>query len=150
VYTTVYEMSAAPEYAFWHCALFVLLGLGALRIAPRSKRPRFSRVWGGAALLLGGIGLVAVSARHVATYWAYRQDRAEVVEGTVRVVSRQPHGGHAPGDLVEVGGRRIEVDHFSSGPGYHQTLAYGGVLVDGARARLLLYHDRILRLEVQR
>ena len=146
MYSTIYEMSMVPAYAFWHCGFFVLLGFGVLCVSLRRDKPG-PVLWGAAALLLGGVGLAAVSIRHVGTYWAYSHKDFDTVEGTVHVISRQRASGHAPGDMIDVNGRTIEVDYFNVDPGYHTTLAHGGALEEGARVRLAVNNGRILRLE---
>jgi hypothetical protein len=146
MYSTVYEMSVVPAYAFWHCGFFVLLGLGAFRVSLHRDRPG-AVLWGVVALLLGGAGLVAVSNGHVGAYWALSHQNFDTIEGTVHVASRQPASGHAPGDMIDVSGRTLEVNYFNAEPGYHTTLAYGGALEEGARVRLAVSNGRILRLE---
>lgn len=146
MYSTVYEMSALPNHVLWHCGLFVLLGVGVLRVSLHRHKPG-GVLWGVVALLFGGVGLVAISIKHVSAYWAYSHGTFDIVEGTVHVASRQPASGHAPGDMIQVNGRALEVNYFNAEPGYHTTLAYGGALEEGARVRLAVKKGRILRLE---
>jgi hypothetical protein len=147
MYSTIYELGAVPAYAFWHCGFFVVMGLGVLYAVRRRGHP-VGVLWGIGALLLGGIGIAAVSVEHISAYRAYKNRNFETIEGIVHVVSRQPHAGHAPGDHLEVNGRTVEVNYFDAQPGYHTTLAYGGALDEGTRVRLAVSNGRILRLEV--
>lgn len=73
----------------------------------------------------------------------YRSGKAEVAEGEVTVLHTQPRSGHTSGDRIRVDGQEFEVNYFEAGPGYHRTLAYGGVLDAGVHARLY-HHDGII------
>ncbi|MBI3985829.1 MAG: hypothetical protein HY343_02830 [Lentisphaerae bacterium] len=72
-----------------------------------------------------------------------------VIEGTVHVLREQPYGGHAPGDLIEIDGVQVEIDKFRSNMlAYAQTIAHGGHLTEGIRARLFLIDGLIVRVDV--
>jgi hypothetical protein len=70
------------------------------------------------------------------------------VEGNVHLLHQQPASGHTKGDILEVGGVRLVVDYFHTTPAYTQTVAYGGVLSEGAHVRLWYSDEDILRVDV--
>jgi hypothetical protein len=78
----------------------------------------------------------------------YNNRQYKVVEGPVHVIHEQPASGHDDGDIVEVGGTRLEVDYFSGGPGYTDTIAYNGVLREGTYARIYYFYDSVLQAVV--
>ncbi|MCA9646393.1 MAG: hypothetical protein KC492_37160 [Myxococcales bacterium] len=59
----------------------------------------------------------------------------------------QPWEGHDLGDVVRLGDEEFVIDHFRSTPAYHQTIAYGGVLREGAAVRVWLYRGAVLRID---
>ena len=81
---------------------------------------------------------------------AYRDGTAQVIEGTVHVLREQPEGGHAEGDLIEIDGTQLVVDRYVMSSAYRHTIAYGGVLREGTRARVWHYGRKILRVDVRR
>jgi hypothetical protein len=76
--------------------------------------------------------------------------QSEVSEGTVHVTHMQPAHGHSDGDKIIVGGRQFEINYFMVTPGYRQTIAHGGVLREGAYARLHHYNGVISKVEVRK
>jgi len=73
-----------------------------------------------------------------------------VIEGTVHVLREQPHGGHSPGDLIEIAGRQLEIDYFRSNMlAYKRTIAHGGHLTEGVQARLHLIDGLIVRVDIR-
>ena len=89
--------------------------------------------------------------RHVSALTdAYQKGQYDVVEGDVVVLHRQPVSGHTKGDVIRVGGTTFEIDHFLATPAYHDTIAHGGVLKDGVRARIYHRDGAILRVDVQK
>ena len=81
----------------------------------------------------------------------YDAEEWTVLEGTVHVLREQPYGGHAPGDLIEIDGTKIEINKFESNmQAYSQTIAHGGHLTEGAHARICLLDGLIVRVDVQR
>ena len=79
----------------------------------------------------------------------YATQQYQVVEGTVHVLRLQPKGGHAPGDLIEIGNKQFEIDYYSDTVGYDQTIANGGVLTEGTYARVYFVDDTIIRVEIR-
>jgi hypothetical protein len=79
---------------------------------------------------------------------ALREDRCEVVEGTVEVLHLQPKSGHDAGDRIRVGGREFQYSYFAATLSYHRTVAHGGALTDGAKVRLHHLDGAILKVEV--
>ncbi len=80
---------------------------------------------------------------------ALRTEHCSVVQGAVTVLHQQPYSGHSSGDLIEVGGKRFDVNYFRYGVGYKQTISHGGCLTNGVLARLHFLGDTILRVEIQ-
>lgn len=79
---------------------------------------------------------------------AYRNGRAEVIEGVVHVSHRQPAWGHSAGDKITIGDKRFEVNFFLATPGYRRTISHGGALREGVFARLHHFRGVILKVEV--
>src|SRR5262245_53727865 len=69
----------------------------------------------------------------------YHNGKSQIVEGTVHVIHEQPATGHTAGDKIMVGDQTFEVNYFLVTPGYRQTISHGGVLREGAFARLHYY-----------
>lgn len=154
MYTIYYEIEPNPGYSFWLGAAFLTIGLVAIVVTftdRRRRRHERTRLppWAIVAVMLGGLAVGVTWLKHERVYGAYAAGAAEVIEGTVRVLRQQPAYGHAPGDLIEVGGRRLEVNYFTTAPGYRTTIAHGGVLTEGAVARLGLCGETIVRVEVR-
>ena len=129
----------------WVLATVAFTNVGPIELAARRTRVFlviFGLGWG----VLGGVGAYAQWTQHARVVDAERT----VVQGLVRLLRTQPEGGHAPGDLVEVDGRRFEVDYFKAGPGYTRTLTHGGVLRPGADVRLEVADGRILKIALAR
>jgi hypothetical protein len=81
---------------------------------------------------------------------ALRNGRCGIAEGVVRVLRQQPAGGHAAGDRVRLGDREFEVNYYRSTLAYNQTIAHGGALTDGTRARVHYLDGAILKVEIFR
>lgn len=112
--------------------------------------PIFFLVWG--IIWLGS---------HLSIFWnyyqkasslvrIYRDHKASVVEGVVSTPRLQPHHGHSSGDRVRIGDKEFEVNYFYATPGYHITVAHGGVLKSGAYARLTYHDGVILKVEIRK
>lgn len=101
-----------------------------------------------AVLVLGALSLAWQQAQQTRELIAlYRTGKAQVAEGPVTVLHTQPYSGHTGGDRLRIGDQEFEVDYFQSGPGYHLTLAHGGVLNAGVQARV--YHRDGVIIAVQ-
>lgn len=79
-----------------------------------------------------------------------KANKAQVVEGIVRVAHRQPYQGHTTGDKITVNGQPFEVDYFNADPGYKDTIAHGGVLGEGAYARIHHCDGVIVKVEIKK
>jgi hypothetical protein len=79
---------------------------------------------------------------------AYQWRDYKVIEGPVRVLRTQPAAGHAPGDLVAVSNILFEINFHASNPAYHNTIAHGSLLRDGAYARVFYLGQDILRIDL--
>jgi len=80
---------------------------------------------------------------------AYNSGAARMAEGRVHVLREQPADGHAPGDLVDIAGARLEVNYFVVTPAYTQTIAHGGALREGAQVRVWHHRGSILRVDIR-
>ncbi len=158
-FVTVYEYEISSILGFiLLLAFFAIAGLvvavaAIFRIRATGWRVQVATLlaWGTGGGLIGGAGLAIVLWRHADVARWYETSAFEVIEGPVRVLRTQPANGHAPGDLINVGGREIEINFFGEiGPGYRQTIAHGGVLQDGRRVRLFVHEGKVLRVDVDR
>jgi hypothetical protein len=120
------------------------------RTQPAGCGTGFWLVWCVLWLAVATLGVGVTLVRGWTYTAALRDGRAEVVEGAVKVLHWQPASGHAPGDLVEVGGRVFRVNFFHTTQAYSRTLAHGGDLNDGVRVRLHHLDGAILKVEVAR
>ncbi|WP_282111283.1 hypothetical protein [Shewanella algicola] len=111
------------------------------------KHRTFLLFWGVCAGIGGALLLGTKVAEHLYVYTQYSNDNYELIEGTVNVLRLQPEHGHAAGDLIEIAGQKLEVDYFTSAPGYHISIANGGVLQDGVYARVYVYDGLLLKIE---
>lgn len=66
----------------------------------------------------------------------YQSGQYEVAEGVVHVTHEQPFEGHSAGDKITVGGHEFVINYFDPPLGYNRTIPHGGVLREGAVARL--------------
>jgi len=81
---------------------------------------------------------------------AYKTKDYQVAGGPVRVLRTQPESGHAPGDLVSIGGARFEINFFVSTHAYHKTIAHGGYLREGVYAKVFYRNGDILRIDLKK
>lgn len=125
--------------------------IGVWRLV-RWSRHRIARPGHAKGVLVGVVILLAASAsmgtvsslmlaaqlrlrRHLVG--EYLSGHARVTEGVVQVLRKQPRGGHAPGDLIDIGGRQLEVNYYGMSVGYRRTVEHGGVLQQDQHARIL-------------
>jgi hypothetical protein len=151
MFETVYIVKAGPPPG-----MFLLLG-SALLMAYIGRRLRVSSprrliliIW---ACLTGPISVLMIVHSFVssnAAVQAYRRGEYEVLEGDVRVLRTQSADGRGPADLVELAGRTLEVDATRDAPGYARTVAHGGGLRNGVRARVYINDGAILRVDIWR
>src|SRR6267143_3485138 len=78
----------------------------------------------------------------------YRDGKSDVIEGVISVKHEQPASGHTKGDVITIGGKEFEVNHFLVTPGYKTTISHGGVLRQGVYARLHYHDEIILKVEI--
>ncbi len=137
---------------------YLAIGIGALTagvlllVLRVTVRGRFRiRLFPAVFLTLWGLAWLRFSPGRLATYshadrlYAdYRNHQYETVEGTVELLREQPKNGHAPGDLIRIGGKEFEIDYFRMTPGYRRTISRGGALRNGVYARLS-YKDGHIR-----
>jgi len=79
---------------------------------------------------------------------ALAQGRCETVHGMVHVLNRESYYGHTPKEQIRVGDETLSFSHFEDMPGYHDTLAYTGVLSEGVCVDLCVFRGRILRVDM--
>jgi hypothetical protein len=88
----------------------------------------------------------------VITGWNYttalRDGRCKIIEGTVEVLYEQPYSGHAPGDRIRIDGQEFQFSYYTAALSYSRTIAHGGVLRDGTKARLHYLDGAILKVEI--
>jgi hypothetical protein len=155
-YRTVYEISYFSNGLLQTPLLFLAGGIAASATGLVLWRLRKLGRW--QAVAFGLFCAVWVLA-YLASVWAIlgegwrqtsalRDGQCEITEGTVHVLFQQPKGGHTGGDRVRVGEREFEINRFDHTLAYRQTIAHGGVLVEGAVVRLHHQDGEILKVEV--
>lgn len=137
--------------------VFVFIGvLGALikqrtnwKLSERSLSPNFMILFGvlwlfiSVSFALGGFG----DCKKLNTIFTNK--KYSVVEGIVHVSHEQLFHGHSKGDIVEIGGKKFEVNYFAATSGYKQTISHGGALQEGVYARIKYYDEHILSVEIK-
>lgn len=162
-YTTVFDIGNSPDsdlYSFYGRIILgiVILSVGVLTLRLKFKgRSNWKYGWYG-PIFLTGWGLIWTLVHSVIAYSEYNkfqhilkiytEKRYEISEGIVRVTHEQPATGHARGDIVEIGNSTLEIDYFVTAPTYHQTIAYGGALKNGIRARVYHVYGQLIRVDV--
>jgi hypothetical protein len=69
----------------------------------------------------------------------YQNQEYKITEGAVSVLHSEPEGGHAAGDIIRVGNVEFELSCFHNTFGYNKTIIYGGILTEGAFAKIYYY-----------
>jgi hypothetical protein len=77
----------------------------------------------------------------------YNNNKYEIVEGTVHVISHQPLKKHYPIERIKIGNKIFEIDFFSN-DFYDKTISHGGYLDEGVEAKIWYYGDVILRIDI--
>jgi hypothetical protein len=72
--------------------------------------------------------------------------KAEIVEGKVELLHSRPGGR---GDWIRINGKELNYSNYDGKITYNQTIERGGVLRHGVYARLHVYKDEILKIELQ-
>jgi hypothetical protein len=162
-YTTVFTVYEGFWRVIAYASVFLAVGTGGLTIAIRwirslhlpkwwarreGGKPGAVLLWSIAFLSMAIVGFSAAGWRAYGLVRAYRSGAAQVSEGTVHVLRLQPHGGHAKGDLIEVDGAHLVVNHFVVTAAYKQTVAHGGVLREGTQARVWHHDKKVLRIDL--
>ena len=96
----------------------------------------------------------------VVTYepvWQYKKLREiylnqeySIVEGYVHVIRKQKNDGSDNGDIIEIQGKKFEINYYGRTPTYKLPIIYGGVLREGVYAKVYYYEDYILRVDIRR
>lgn len=163
-YVTVFEIAGGNTCLPWlDRPTYLALGIGAvavgillfvlrLMLRGRFRIGLFAPVF----LMFWGLGWFRFSPSILATYshadklYAdYQNRRYDTVEGTVYVLREQPEIGHAPGDLILIGGKEFVINYFRMTPGYRRTISHGGALRNGVYARLCYRDGHILRVDIR-
>ncbi|MFP3350020.1 MULTISPECIES: hypothetical protein [unclassified Pseudoalteromonas] len=151
---TVYQISFLPSFEQVKVLLiFSVLGPAALLYAYKNKdyaKRRFTIFWGGTVSITAPLILLYLIINHVSTYMSFQSKEFEVIKGKVSVLRTQPKEGHAPGDLIKIADREIEIDYYVNSPCYHQTISNGGVLQAGKLVALYVSNNCILKVEVSK
>jgi hypothetical protein len=135
-------------------ALF-LVGLPLIQRSIRDQVPDTSRpeAWlltaipGGFLLILALFPLKTVFLDYPRMIAAYREHQYQVVAGCLDGFDPSPVVGHTA-DTIRVGGRTFSYADFTiTGPGFHQTAAYGGPIRSDTWVRLFLVGDSIVRVD---
>lgn len=153
---TIYEASPV--------SLFMLLPLAALTFGVIVVRRRvfcqksvrwFGRLVGGIWLLVWvsvwTLVLVQLVAAGLRSTVALHNGRCQIVEGTVEVLHRGSPNGHDGGDRIRVGTNEFQIEPGISVNAmyYHKLIADGGVLTNGAYARLHVLGHAIVKVEIK-
>ena len=160
-YQTVFELGndiidgIVPLVSFLVAGVILfLLGAYYLVSSYRGGTPPVKRLTSVIMVVIGALWLslsptvLAVIEEKSAIQDLYDAGHYESVEGVVKVLREQPVEGDTVGDLIEVGGFRFAINFYTETPGYKHTIANGGALREGVRARLRFRDDLILKVEV--
>ena len=134
--------------------ILFLLGAYYLVSNYRGKKTPVKRLTSTVMVIIGALWLslsptvLAVIEEKTEIQELYDAGHYETVEGIVKVLREQPMEGDTVGDLIEVGGVRFAINFYIETPGYKHTIANGGALREGVRARLRFRDDLILKVEV--
>lgn len=98
-----------------------------------------------------GFGLLVViqSCFSITEYKRYSDaldhGRCETISGVVHVLNRESHYGHNAKEKIQIGETTLSFSYFSITPGYHDTVAYTGLLGEGVCVDMCVFDQRILR-----
>lgn len=154
-YITVFEISKAADEGAKHLLTIILKAAGLLWLLAvlrwRRRKP-VEYIMPIVLMAAGFAGLFISLNKHrmaESLYEIYQNHQYDIVEGTVKVSFEQPANGHTQGDIIIINDKVFEINYFLVTPCYHTTIAYGGVLKDGVRARVYHYNDNILRVDIK-
>jgi hypothetical protein len=134
---------------FVHCgmlAIIALVTLVHLHNPEMSRRQKalmvvFMLFWSGYATFLIYYTISNVAEKRQ----ALRNGGCEVVEGRVEIVKSSRKS-----DTVKIGSTDFRVNNFILGTQYRQTIPTGGVLTEGRQARVHLYQNLPVKVEIVR
>ena len=160
-YQTVFELGDSIIDGIVPLVSFLVVGvvlflLGAFYLVSsyRGGTPPVKKLTSAVMLIIGALWLslsptvLAVIEEKSTIQDLYDAGHYETVEGTVKVLREQPIDGDTVGDQIEIGGVRFTINFYIETPGYKHTIANGGALRDGVRARLRFRDGVILKVEV--
>ncbi len=149
---TIYQISLIPSLEQVKVFLiFSVLGPVALYCAYKKQdfpRRKFTIFWGSTVTVTAPLMLLYIIISHILTYLSFQSQDFEIVRGKIDVLRTQPKEGHAPGDLIKIGTREIEIDYYVNSSCYHQTISNGGVLNSGKYVTLYISDGCILKVDV--
>jgi hypothetical protein len=161
-FETVFDFAQSGWISLLEPYLRLLIGVIVMGVAirrlrtppsPSQKDPRFTffflLAWGGIWTVFHLPWSISATSTYITLYQEYTTHRYDVVEGSVHVQEIQPAGGHAPGDRIHVGTVSFEVDQWANSPGYHRSIAHGGILTEGAIVRIWYSNNTILRIDTR-
>jgi hypothetical protein len=156
-FTTVYDLTSnsAQMSGWFHFVFSMALIIGGIsgvifykRIREKLAGPLSRSLFG--ILVLIGIGWWLWHVE-LFNYAILRNAKnIEVAEGIVHVIRTQPYQGHTSGDKITIDGQPFEIDYFHANTGYNESIAHGGVLKQGAYARIHHCDGVIYKVEVLR
>ena len=151
---TIYEASPV--------SLFMLVPLLALTIGVIGVRRAFyggvrwfervfACIWLVVWVSVWSFAFVQLVAVGVESRSALRRGQCKVVEGIVEVLHRGNPGGHDGGDRIRIGTNEFEIEPgiWANAMCYHQLIARGGALTNGAYTRLNVLGAHILKVEIK-
>ena len=153
-YTTVFEVSYLSNGTVLKASVFLSIGIFAFFALRKSLKSRVQKfffffVWLPVWLAFSSFWLY-LSLRNAREFNdALKMGRCDVIEGVVTVLHEQPRSGHASGDRIRIGNKEFQFSYFTSGLSYDRTISHGGVLTNGATARLHYLDNAILKVEVK-
>ena len=160
-YQTVYELGDSVINGIVPLVSFLVLGvllflLGVYQLVRRfygqpvlvKKRTSIVMVVIGLLWLPLSPTVLAVIGEKNELQALYDAEHYETIEGVVKVLREQPREGDHLGELIEIGGVQFVINFYRETHGYSQTIANGGVLKEGVRARLRYRDQLILKVEV--
>lgn len=159
-FLTVFEISLNSNWAFGRGVIGFTFGLALILIGllisirrirgsgekKKLEEPVITSI-GGLVLIVWSLFTPFQEISYLVS--CYKHKDYAVVEGPVVVLHRQPEEGHDTGDVVEIGGRKFEINYYQSTASYHKTISHGGFLKEGAYARVYFKDGEILRVDIR-
>jgi hypothetical protein len=149
-YHTYYVFSVQ----WWPLPLIIILAVACLLVWAHTRSPLTRVFFLGAAALLAGILLFAVSlafGQWRSVKRAYAEGRVHSIEGVVERFTPAPPEGHRD-EAFAVGGVVFSYSGYENRGGYNRTAARGGLIRNGLRVRIGYVategENRIVSLEI--